>query len=107
MEGVIRQHSGADLLGNLQDEGIAAADGAGRRGDQFSGQKRRFVLGALGLVDAVRECCIDDDSDGVDLMLLHEGGDCVIKLAQARCGAALGGDIGAIDDHMGSDHWGM
>ena len=107
LERVIRQHRGIDLLGHLQDERITAADGSCRRRHEFAGQQSSLVLGPLGLIDAIGEGGIDDDGDVVDFVLLHEGGHGVVELTQARGGAALGGDVGAIDDHMGSDHWGL
>ena len=107
LERVVRQHGGVDLLGDLEDERIAAADGSGGRGDEFTGEQRRLVLGSLGLIDTVGERGIDDDGDRVDLVLGHEGGDRVVELTQAGEGAALGGDVGAIDHHMGSDHGGF
>ena len=107
LERVVREHCGPDLLGDLQDERVATTDGAGRRCHELTGEQSGLILRSLGLIDAVREGGIDDDGDGVDRVLLHEGGDGVIELTQARGGAALGGDVGAIDDHMGSDHGGL
>ena len=106
LEGIVREHGGIHLLGDLQDECISSSDGPGGWRDQFAGQQRGFVLGSFGLIDAVGERRIDDDGDGVDLVFLHEGGHGVIELFETGGGAALGGDVGAIDDHMGSDHWG-
>ena len=104
LERVVRQHGGVDLLGHLEDECIAATDCACWWRDEFSGEECCFVLGPLGLIDAIGEGGIDDHGDGVDLMFLHEGGNRVVELTQAGGCAALGGDVGAIDDHMGSDH---
>ena len=106
LERVVRENGRIDLLGDLQDERIAATDGACWRCHEFSGEECCFVLRSFGLIDAIGECCIDDHGDGVDLMFLHEGGDSVVELTQAGSGAALGGDVGAIDDHVGSDHGG-
>ena len=104
LKGVVGEHRCVDLLGDLQDERIAATDGAGRRGHEVPGEERSFVLGPFGGIDAVREGGVDDDGDGVGTVLLSEGGDRLVELAEAGGGAALGGEVGAIDDHMGSDH---
>ena len=107
LERIIREHSGLDLLSHLEDEGIAPSDGACWRGHEFTGQQSGFIFGPLGGIDTVREGGVDDHGDLVDLVLLHEGGHGVVELTQTWSGAALGGDVGAIDDHMGSDHGGL
>jgi len=72
LERVVRQHRGVDLLGHLQDERVAAADCSCRRCHEFTGQQSSLVLGPLGLINAIGEGGIDDDSDVVDFVLFHE-----------------------------------
>ena len=100
LERVVRQDRGADLAGDLQDEGVAAADGPRRRRDQLAGEDGFFVLGPLGRVDAVREGGIDHDGEGLDGMLVEEGLHRIVELAEAGRGAPFGRDVGAIDDDV-------
>ena len=43
---------------------------------------------------------VDDHSERVELMLVHHGLDSIVELLQARQIAALGRDVGAINDEM-------
>ena len=83
LERVVRQDDGVDLVGDLQHEGVAPPDGAGRRADQFAGQHRLFVRVGLGGVDAVAEGGVDDDGQLVGGVLGEEGTDGFVELVEA------------------------
>jgi len=71
---------------------------ADRWHDDFAGLHRFFEHGFFGVVDAVSKRGVDDHSERVELMLVHHGLDSIVELLQARQIAALGRDVGAIND---------
>ena len=86
----------ADLLGDLEDERIAAADDARRRGDDLSGQHGRFELLALGLVDPVREGRVDHDGQRLVGVLLHDRSNGFVELSQTRERSSLGCNVRSV-----------
>ena len=100
LERVVRQDRGAGLVGDLQDEAVASADGPGRRGDQLVVGDRFLVGLALAGVDPVREGGVDDDRDDLGVVLVDEGPHRLVELGEAGGVPPLGGDVGAVDDHM-------
>ncbi len=93
LEGVVGEHGGVSLLGDGEDECVATADRARRRGEQLVRRQRLVVHLALGRVDAVLERGIDDDDELVVGVLLQEGADRLVELGQAGQAAALGRDV--------------
>ena len=87
-----------------EDEGIAAADGAGRAATELAGEDRGLVLVALGRVDAMAEGGVDDDGELIGGMFGQEGSDRFVELAEAGEGAAFGRDVGAVDDDVVVSH---
>ena len=70
LEGVVAEDPGADLVGDAQHEGVAAADGPGGRSDELVVGDAGIELRRLLLVDAVAERGVDDDGDdGVGVLL--------------------------------------
>ena len=63
LERVVAEDAGADLVGDAQHEGVAAADRAGRRGDELVVGDGEVELRRLLLVDAVAERGVDHDRD--------------------------------------------
>ena len=104
LEGVVGQHGCAGAVRDLQHEGITASDRAGRWCEELAGQDRFFELGALGVVDAVRERRVDDDDDVVVLVIPREFDDRVAELRERRRGASFGSDVGAVDDEVCIGH---
>ena len=104
LERVVRQHGPVDLLGNTQQERVAASDGAGRGMDVLAAQRGLLETGKLGGIDPVRERGVDDDGDLRVRMVAPELDDSVFQLFQARQGPALGGDVGSVDDDVLNGH---
>ena len=100
LERVVGQDGGAGPAGDLQDEGVAPADGAGRRGDQLVGVDRVLVGLAFLAVDAVGERGVDHDGDVVGRVLLDERLHRLVELGEAGRVAALGGDVRTVDDDV-------
>ena len=84
LEGVVGQDDGVGLVGDLQDEGVAAPDRTGRRTDQLAGQHGLFVGVALGGIDAVAEGGVDHHREVVGRVFGEEGPDGFVELLQAR-----------------------
>ena len=99
LEGVVGQHVGADPVGDAQEEAVAPADGAGRRRHDLAGLLGLLEDLPLRLVDPVPERRVDDDDDLVVGALRVEGPYGLVELGQARCVAALGGQVRPVDDH--------
>ena len=82
LEGVVGQDGGASPFGDLEDEGITPAGGAGGWGDDLVGLDGLFVGFALGWVDAVTEAGVDNHSHPIGGVLGHEGLHRFIELLQ-------------------------
>jgi hypothetical protein len=63
LEGVVREHGAVDLLGNSEQEGVAAADGARRRVDVLARQGRLLETLQLTRIDPMRERGVDNGRD--------------------------------------------
>ena len=105
LERVVREHRGVDLVGDLQHEGVAAADGAGRRRDELAGEDRLLERRR----SRTRRCGgrrwrrrrRSPRARGARSMNARDG---LVELREARRGAAFGGDVRAVDDDVGLDH---
>ena len=101
LERVVRQDRRLGLVGDGEHEGVAAADGAGRRATPARCSRRRRRTPApraesmrwpnVASTTTVMTSC------GV---LLEEGHDGLVELAQAGHGPPLGGDVRAVDDDV-------
>ncbi len=101
LEGVVGQNRRLRLLGDTEHERVAASDRPGRRSDQFVVRDAGLELGDFLLVDAMPEGGIDDDRDGGVGVLLHEAHHRLVQLREAGQRAPFGGDVGAVDHHVG------
>jgi hypothetical protein len=100
LERVVGEHGGADAVGDLEDEAVAAADGAGRRRQQLAGGEGLVVGALLGRVDAVLEGGVDDDRPVIVRVLLDEGAHRFVELHQARLRTSFRGDVGTVHDEV-------
>ena len=99
---VIAQHDRVRPVGNLQDEGVAAADDASRRRDDLVVVDRLASGLTFALRDPMLERGVDDDGDPLEVILGDELCDRFVELLQRRLAASLGGDIGSVDDRVRS-----
>ena len=97
---VVGEHRGIHLVGNHQNETIAAPYCTGWRRNEFAIGDGFRKLGCFLLVDAVAETRVNDHGDLRFWILLHERQHGVIELLQTRRTATLGGKVAAIDHHM-------
>ena len=97
LEGVVAQHRGTRLLGDVEHEGIAAADRAGGWRDQFVVGDRLVELGSFRLVDAMTEGGVDHHGDRHIGVIRHERCHRLVQLLETRHGATLGRDVGPVD----------
>ena len=91
---------GPGPTGDLEDEHVAAPDGARGRGDQLVGVDRVLVGLPLLALDAVGERGVDHDRDVVRRVLLDERLHGLVELGEAGRVAALGGDVRTVDDDV-------
>ena len=100
LERVVREHPCVRLVGDAEHERIAAADRAGRRGDQLvvgdGGVERLHFL----LRDAMAEGGVDDHRHLDTRIVGEERHHRLVELIEARHTATLGGDVGAVDDEQ-------
>ena len=88
----------------LQEKGVPAPDGACRRVYVFAGQGRRLETIELAGVDPVRERGVHDHGDLRPRMLTTQLGHGLFQLFEAGHRAALGGDVGSVDDDVLRSH---
>ncbi len=100
LERVVGEDRSTDLVGHLEDEGVASSDDAGGRDDDLSRLDGLLELRLLVVVDAVGERRVDDHRDRLVRALAHDGANGFVELGEAGEIAALGGDVGAIDNEM-------
>jgi hypothetical protein len=106
LEGVVGEHRGPGLLGDLEDELVPAADAARGRGEQLVRGQSLVVELLLGFVDAMFEGCVDDDRAQLVRSLTEECPYRLVQLTQARQRPSLGSDVRSIDDDVVSRHVG-
>ncbi len=104
LERIVRQHRRPGLVGDAQQEGVAAPDGAGRGRDQLTGGFGLLEHLRLALVDAMPERGVDDDGNHVVGVLQQELTHRLVELDQARHGTALSGQVGSVDDDVAGCH---
>ena len=97
---VVRQDRGVDLVGDAQNETVAASDGSRRRGDELVGLDRLFELGGLLGVDPVTERRVNDHGDQGFRVITAVRRDRFVELFEAGHGSALSGQIRAVDDDV-------
>jgi hypothetical protein len=100
LERVVGEDGGAHLLGDAEQEGVAPPDGTGRRRHQLVVRHRLLERHSLRLVDAVAEGGVHDDGHHVVGVLTPVLAHSFVELGQAGHRAALGGDVGAVDDDV-------
>ncbi len=100
LERIVRQDRGVGLVGHLQDEGITAADGSGRRGQDLAVVAGALESLALTVVDAVRERGVDNDRDLSIGVLSLDGTNRLVELSEAWERPTFRRDVGSVDDKM-------
>ena len=104
LERIVREDGCVGLVGDLQDKGIAPADRTSRWRDELAVDDARFELGPFALIYAMTEGRIDDDGQSDVAVLGEESSHRLVELCEARGGAALGGDVGSVDDDVRDGH---
>ena len=100
LERIVGQDRGAGALSDLQDEGIAATDCASRWGEELTCEQRLFVLGALGLIDAIGKGRVHHHDDVGERVLPDELGHSIVELCERWRGSTFGCDVGPVDDEL-------
>ncbi len=93
LERVVAEHGRAGLPSDVQDEGVASPDSAGRRRDKFVVGDRLIELVALRLVDPMPEGGVDHHGDGHVGVIGHERRHRLAQLLEAGHGATFGRDV--------------
>ena len=83
LERVVREDDGPGAFGDAQHEGVAPADGTGRRRDDLAVEHGRAHLFTLGVRDAVLEGGVDHHDDAGIGILGRVGAYRLIELLQA------------------------
>ena len=97
---VVRQDGGVDLVGDAEDERVAASDGAGRRRDHLVVADSSVELGHLLRVDPMAEGGIDHDGDQGVRVLRHVRQHRLVELLEAWHGPTLGSEVRTVDDDV-------
>jgi hypothetical protein len=104
LEGVVGEHGGTRALRDQQEEGVPAADGPRRRGDDLPVGLGLLEGRPLAVVDPVSEGGVHHHRDlGVGILLL-KGPDRLVELGKTGQGPTLGGDVGTVDDYLARRH---
>ncbi len=93
LEGVVGEDDGPGPLGDAQHEGVAAADGARRRGDHLAVEHGLAYLFALGVRDAVLEGRVDDHDDAGARVLGGVRAHGLVELLEAGERSSFGGQV--------------
>ncbi len=105
LEGVVREDEGARFLGDAQDEPVTPADCSSWRCHQFAVFDGLLECWHLCRVNPMAECGIDHNNDlgrGKSRVFAEKRVDRFVQLRQAWSGAALGGEVRAVDDDLTS-----
>ena len=97
---VVRQDGRVCLLGDAQDEPVAAADRASRRSDERVRLDLRLELWHLFRIDPMPERGIDHHRHQHVRMVRTIRRDRFVELLEAGHGSAFCGQIGAVDDDV-------
>jgi hypothetical protein len=103
LERVVGQDGGVGPVGDLEDEGVAAADRPGRRGDDLARVDRGLVGVPLVAGDAVGERGVDDDGHDLRVVLAHVRLHGFVELRKAGRFPPFGRDVGAVHHEVGTD----
>ena len=104
LERIVGKDGRAELVGDLENEGIAAADRAGGRGDDLAGKERLLEHGDVGRIDAIGERRVDDHQHVGAGVLFDERANGFVELGEARAGATFGRHIRAVDHDFVRGH---
>ena len=104
LERVVRDHDRPGPVGDLEDEGVAAADHPRRGRDDPAVIDGPLGRSALLGGHPMLEAGVDDDGHMGEIVVGFDSGHRLVELSEARFRAPLGGEIGSVDDGVSLAH---